>query len=128
MKSSLQLAVTLSGDYNVAWSHLNHQVDLCEARMTQPRVVEVSEDGDYVSQALVTLRPDELAQAKQVWKASKKDLPYSFERVMNGAIGDYFDSSCRCEHDCCGHVNTSGRARRVGRRTWLVKIRATRNV
>ena len=45
------------------------------------------------------------------------------------ALRDAFTNGCRCEHDCCGHVQWSGRVvRRNKRREWLVELRASRNV
>lgn len=45
------------------------------------------------------------------------------------AIHDTMRHACRCEHDCCGHIQTSvSAARKLPRQNiWVVKLSATRN-
>ena len=45
------------------------------------------------------------------------------------ALQDAFTSGCRCEHDCCGHMQTRANLpRRVKRRQWVVVVRCYHNV
>lgn len=52
-------------------------------------------------------------------------------KEMAQAMAAAFNRGCRCEHDCCGHVQWSvlpHQVRRSKRREWLVPIAGVRNV
>ena len=58
-------------------------------------------------------------------KAPKGVSQSDVEAVANS----HFNTACRCEHDCCGHVRTHGRyLRHAKRREHLVLISCYRNV
>ena len=45
------------------------------------------------------------------------------------ALQDVFTTGCRCEHDCCGHLQTRARLpRRSKRREWVVEVSRYYNV
>lgn len=45
------------------------------------------------------------------------------------ALQDVFTTACRCEHDCCGHLQTrAGLPRRIKRREWVVEVRCFHNI
>ena len=45
------------------------------------------------------------------------------------ALRDTFTNGCRCEHDCCGHLQTYAYLpRRQKRRTWVVEVHCYYNV
>lgn len=42
---------------------------------------------------------------------------------IEAVLNNYFDSSCTCEHDCCGHVSTYGNyIKNTKRREHLVRL------
>lgn len=44
-------------------------------------------------------------------------------------LRDTFTSGCRCEHDCCGHVQRLARAfKQVRKREWLVRVDLRANI
>jgi hypothetical protein len=51
------------------------------------------------------------------------------EADIINALRDAFTSGCRCEHDCCGHLQTYAYLpKRQKRRTWVVEVRCYYNV
>ncbi len=52
----------------------------------------------------------------------------SRDDIIN-ALRDSFTYGCRCEHDCCGHLQSYAYLpRRQKRRTWMVEVRSYYNV
>ena len=91
--------------YNAAWSHLDESEDVGMAR-----AIITKEWG----------KPDPHGE-------SRRSLTILFvvsqasEEEIREAIEDTLQFSCRCEHDCCGHVQTSvSKARRLRSGMWAV--------
>lgn len=126
MKHPLFLTYLLTRGYTAHYRYLDRQADVCFARMTTPRTVESDGEGESWNQrCIVTLRPEDLTNAKAAYRAVIKDPKHpkvSFRRFMQQAISDYFAEGCGCEHDCCGHVFGWGSAKQIGPRTFNVKI------
>jgi hypothetical protein len=50
------------------------------------------------------------------------------DKDVSDAIAATLSHSCRCEHDCCGHVSESASVQRVSRREYLARIFQSRNI
>jgi hypothetical protein len=51
------------------------------------------------------------------------------DELIERALISTLTKGCRCEHDCCGHWQTSARdARKVSGKEWIVRVYAYRNV
>lgn len=50
------------------------------------------------------------------------------DKDVSDAIAATLSHSCRCEHDCCGHVSESASVHRVSRREYLAHIFQSRNI
>ena len=59
-------------------------------------------------------------------------LPPALQRLptayLLSAVSDTVSSSCRCEHDCCGHTTTTVDAVRVCRTKIKVRLHCEANV
>lgn len=76
--------VNLEHTYNVAWNYLNQQQYVGEFRVLK-RVV-TNEDN-----VILTIKaPRDIRDTFTVYRVASNE----------------FDNGCRCEHDCCGHVQT----------------------
>jgi len=99
--------------YSAGWSHLDDSKNVGTARVLSSSIVDRDKFGEYRVQTLIlrvrsTCPPDE----------------------VRDAIHDTLTSGCRCEHDCCGHVQTSvHRTRKTPRgNLWVVKLGLSRNI
>lgn len=117
-----------SHHYAPGWSHLDDYEFLGTFRHTEPRLAHVSEDGDLVHVLHAKFTPVLMAEARRAWRRhaprarswagrERKGEPFRlpFKLWLAGAIADGFTHGCRCEHDCCGHYQTSARVTIEGR-------------
>lgn len=118
----------LSHSYVTGWKHLDRHEFVCSLKLTPPRIVEVDDEGDYVSTTTGRVTAKALAEARKVWRSIPRDVRVpSFRQWFANAVASEFDEGCRCEHDCCGHYQSYGRGRLEGR-TVTVRIRSYRNI
>jgi hypothetical protein len=101
----------LTHRYNVGWSHLDDNEEVGTARVVSSR----TKRNDGESQRVFSLLLVKSGEGEQ----SIKD-----------AIRDTMQSGCRCEHDCCGHWQSSvSRVRRIkGGNVYAVLQSAYRNI
>lgn len=123
MKPRFQIHQRLTRAYSEGHAHLDEWRPVCWALQTEPRRVVTDLDSrDH--RFLVVLSPEQLAQAKRTIDKGGR----TFRRAMEQAIEDTFSNGCSCEHDCCGHIQTSVRVRCIGPRVFSVTTHGVRNV
>lgn len=145
MKKPIRLQLNLTRQYNLGWESEEQHLDVCEGRATAPRRIPLESDEDWMEGFIVELSPQELARAKAAWKdfqaRIRRDLkeerswrelssiqPATFRRFIEWSLGDVCSFGCRCEHDCCGHVQGSAVANQLSPRHYSVRVRKYHNV
>ena len=113
LNEKFHLSRQLTHRYNAAWSHLNEFEIVGTARAVGSKAFgKPDPDGDS-GRTLLFLMVTSKAQ----------------EEAIREAIADTLQRSCRCEHDCCGHWQTSvSKARRLQGGMWAVLQSSYRNV
>ena len=115
MNDPFSLSVQLTHKYNAGWSHLDESHHLGECRVTASKERKSDDRGESFSQLLIV----------ETDTGSSKYRPRNIIR----AIHDTFQSSCRCQHDCCGHISTYVRkARHLCGNRYAVLLGGSRNV
>lgn len=111
MNEKITLERRLTHRYNVGWSHLDDIEYVGTARLVSSH----TKHNDGESQRVFSL----------LLVTSGED-----EQSIKDAIRDTMQSGCRCEHDCCGHWQTSvDRVRRIkGGNCFAVLQSSYRNV
>jgi hypothetical protein len=106
----------LTHKYVSGWSHLDEQEYVGEFRLLNSRHLPPSEkDEDFGDEGtyFMTVRAPRGASPEAI-----KDV-----------LIDTFSHGCRCEHDCCGHVQHSASVPvHKKQREWVVPVRAYLNV
>jgi hypothetical protein len=112
MKSPrIELERRITHRYNEGWSHLDQHEYIGTARVLS-RKPHGSED--YESKKTFSLL---LVTSKEPLESIKE------------AIEDTFRHACRCEHDCCGHIQSRvNRVRRLKSGLWAVIESHSRNI
>lgn len=88
---SFTLVQRLTFQFNTGWSHLDKYNDIGTATIVR-RDERVWDDNGEAGSQIVVLRVE------------IDNPPVKFEDIKE-AIEDTMSFSCRCEHDCCGHVS-----------------------
>lgn len=93
------LARRLTHGYVNGWKDLEKWHDLGTGRVIRRKDAREDSDGGYSQLVIIEVEPD----------AGK----YRPRNIMR-AIADTMQHGCRCEHDCCGHIQTHvARTRRL---------------
>jgi hypothetical protein len=113
LNEKFTLSRRLTFRFNAAWSHLDESEDVGTARA-------------------LTVKPfgkeDPHGEAKRTLSVMLIHTQADEEAVRE-AIAETLQYSCRCEHDCCGHWQTSvSRVRRLRGGMWAVMQSSYRNV
>jgi hypothetical protein len=106
----------LTFGYATGWSRLDEheyvgEFRLLNSRLSPPtdKAEEYGEEGTY----FITVRAPRGASHEAIAEALQAE----------------FNSGCRCEHDCCGHVqHSAGKPIHKKRRNWVVPVRAYLNI
>jgi hypothetical protein len=107
----------LTHTYSEGWSHLDKHEYVGEFKLLNsprhmPPTLSEAESGDQGTYLMAVSAPRGVKN-----------------KVISEVLQDEFTSGCRCEHDCCGHIQRSaGVPRKTNRRTWIVPVRVYRNV
>jgi hypothetical protein len=105
------LSMRLTYGYNSGWSHLDKWHDMGNAKVTH--AAKTREDDYSFSQLLIL----------------EVDAPGYRPRNVMRAIHETMVSGCRCEHDCCGHIQSSpSKVRPLRNGTYAVLLTGYRNV
>ena len=96
--------------YMPGWSSLDRSTFAATVRMTPPRVVREAEDYDDGGTYLAHIRAP----------AGAPNLVRAIESTLSG-------SNCRHEYDCCGCASRRARAKRIGRRDYVVSVSTSFN-
>lgn len=124
MKQTTLVYGRLSYTYNLAYAHLDESVCLGEIRMTSPQQVESQDDDGGITFATqVEASPSNLAIAKAAYRAAKPE-GVTFSNWYGRAIAETLSYSCGCEHDCCGHSQTSASVTKLSPRRFSVTLRS----
>ena len=106
----------LTFTYVIGWSSLDEHELVGEFRVLNSRHVRPSDQAAESGGAgtyFVTVR------------APRGAAP----EAIQDALVNEFSRGCRCEHDCCGHVQHSASTpKRQKRRNWVVPVHAYYNV
>jgi len=108
------LSARLSYKYRTGWSHLDRWQEIGTARRVPTgRPARWDENGE-------SFRSLELLEVN-----AGTTRPENVKR----AIGDTMQEGCRCEHDCCGHIQSSVyQVRRLDSNLYAVIIHGHRNL
>lgn len=121
----------LTFHYVTGWRSEDQWETMTTARLTaSQKVHNPDEDDDSASyRHLLTFAPSGWQDAQQVYRRvfAGKERP-TFVRWLGHMAAEYFAQSCRCEHDCCGHVQGYASLRYLGKRRFSVERRTTHNV
>lgn len=107
----------LTHQYSQGWSHLDKHEYIGEFKVLNsprhiPPALHEAESGDLGTYLMAVCAP--------------RGVP---NKVIAEVLEEEFSTSCRCEHDCCGHIQRSARrAIKTNRRTWIVPVHVYRNV
>lgn len=112
--------------YVTGWAELDKHTFAFAGQVREHWVPISDGDDDLRYRVLVTLTPAQLRDAKNSWRRSGRFEP--FEQFMGNAIGNFFTSGCRCEHDCCAHMQYYARVRRTKQREWVATVSGYRNI
>lgn len=119
MKTTLQinepveLAVRLTHRYNTGWSYLDKRHDLGVGKVEKARTAKWDKRGESFTELLIV---------------DASELKYRDANIARALLSS-FDEGCRCEHDCCGHIQRHTRAvRKVAPKRFAVLIGGYRNV
>lgn len=109
MPCLIYLQERLTHSYNDGWQHLDKwgEGGTFHVLKTSKRVYDENDSrGEYWSTYITIKQP--------------RNMPHDLvERILESA----FRYSCKCEHDCCGHISTWVRsAKHIKRREWRVEI------
>lgn len=121
------LYARLTHKYVPGWADEDNWVPLTPAKFTGPTLVSQNDDGDFTERREATLSPGAWACAQYLHRRHAKE-GVSLPRWLAAQIGDNLTSGCRCEHDCCGHLQVSAYAQYLGQRRFSVEVRHYRNV
>jgi hypothetical protein len=109
----IDLIARLTRRYVTGWSHLDkwHRIGECRTFASSP--AKWDDRGEsYRSVQFVQVAAHGYRSAN-----------------IKRALMSVFDHGCRCEHDCCGHVQTAAtRTRHLGGNVYAVMIRGYRNI
>ena len=105
----IQLHKRITFKFNDGWAGEDEWEPLGIAKVLQPRNYRL--DGDYGAYT---------ARVVVENKLGSQDVSRSIAQTLS--------HSCRCEHDCCGHVSKHAEVRRVSRREYFAQIFLTRNI
>lgn len=107
------LSVLLTHKYVPGWDHLDKRHDLGSAIDLRVKAAKWDDHGESCRQFLVL----------------DVDAPRYRPRNIMRAIRDTMRRGCRCEHDCCGHIQSSvSRTRHLGGSRYAVVISGCRNI
>lgn len=110
----ITLSRRLTNKYNSGWSHLDEYEALGTAKILKERIKH-DESGESFLQ--IVILEVNLEGGEQEPDEAKS------------AIADLFDRSCRCEHDCCGHVSTyASRVMKLGGTKYCAAVHGSRNI
>lgn len=126
----IQLDARLSFHYVQGWRGEDQWAPLSASRLTAGTPIAHDEDDYSVTyRHLLTFGPHGWQEAKKAYRRllPRKERP-TFVRWLARMIGEHFAFGCRCEHDCCGHLQGSASATYIGRRRFSVERHNTRNV
>ncbi len=113
LNQKFNLSRQTSHRYNAAWSHLNESEDVGTARALMSKAFGKPDPHGESGRTLLILSVTSKAP----------------EDEIREAIEDTLRHSCRCEHDCCGHWQTSvSKARRLRGGIWAVLQSSYANV
>lgn len=99
----------LTFKYRTAYAHEDEWAPVGLFRILSETGRQYREDDQYGDNWTRTLR------VKAPFGASQQDV--------QDVLDTCFNRSCRCEHDCCGHVSVSGHyVKRLNRREHLVRL------
>ncbi len=107
------LSVRLTHKYNEGWSSLDRWMAVTMALCVKSKPPKVDDyDGSFSQLLLVKVEPCGFRQ----------------DNIVR-AIESTMTRSCRCEHDCCGHVHSSvSKVRKIARDLFAVRIAGCRNL
>jgi hypothetical protein len=107
------LAVRMSHKYHTGWNGLDRWQTIGKAIVTKSGDAKWDDQGEGFKQVILVE-----AEAPGIRPANVKR-----------ALSDRFASGCRCEHDCCGHVQTfTHRVFHMGGDRYAVSIYGYRNI
>lgn len=128
----IRLDARLTFQYVQGWAYEDQWVPLANAKVTgaTPAGIERFDYGDETRDVrhLVTLNPANWAQAKAVYRRHQADIQQPFTHWLANMASEHFACGCRCEHDCCGHWQTSASARYIGKRRLSLELHNFRNL
>lgn len=106
----------LTHHYDLGWSGLDQTQELGTFRILSIRHKAPSDAG--------------LTFGSQGWDVLRVKVPDAISaHIVKQALLDTFSVGCRCEHDCCGHVQRYARnARKLNKREWRVFVDLRANV
>lgn len=114
LNEKFHLSRRLTFRYNAAWASLDESEEVGTARVLSRK--------DFG-------RPDPHGESKRTLSLMSVCAREATEEAVREAICETLQYSCRCEHDCCGHWQTSvSRARKLGGGLWAVLMSSYRNV
>lgn len=126
MALTTHLYARLTYRYNAAWSGQDNWVPLTPVRSTLPQLVRQDEDGNTLQHSEFTFTPGAWVCAR--WLHRRYAREQAFTHWLASQISENCVQQCRCEHDCCGHMQQSASARYLGKRRFSVELHRTRNV
>jgi hypothetical protein len=118
--------------YVTGWASEDRWEPMTLARLTAATLVHRDDDDDddgATYRHLLTFGPHGWQDAQQLYKRlfAGKERP-TFVRWLGHMAAEYFAQGCRCEHDCCGHMQAYASLRYLGRRRFSVERRTYPNV
>lgn len=126
MAFKTHLYARLTRHYVTGWNHCDRWEPLTPARSTQPQLTHRDEDGGSTWRSLFTLTPGAWVCAR--WMHRRHAPKQAFTHWLAQQIAENLASGCRCEHDCCGHLQQYATARYLGKRRFSVELRRYRNI
>lgn len=125
----IRLDARLTFRYVQGWRGEDDWEPLTQARLTAGvQTAHDYEDYSTTHRHLLTFGPANWQEAQQLYhRLPREDRP-SFVRWLGSMVAEHFAYGCRCEHDCCGHLQGSASTTYIGQRRFSVERRTTRNV
>lgn len=106
----------LTFGYSSGWSNLDEHEYVGEFRLLNSR------------RAAPTTEEEEYGEAGTYFLTVRAPRGASAEAIED-VLRTEFTNGCRCEHDCCGHVqHSAGKPIHKKQRNWVVPVRAYLNV